>query len=129
MGNNRLSGVNLSSGKNFTGQRQPVHPMPLRLKAFLRSWCDMNGMFLSEDSTYMVFNHIKNGKSKLIKLTLEYHKSTRTNEEFIFARNRKAGVNMNVTGAMSIQKDILSLGFNQEVTDLFTDSINQLIKT
>lgn len=127
MGKRVINGVNASSGKNFTGNRQPVHPMPIRLKAFIRSWCDMNGMFLSDDSSYMVYNNTVNGKSDLIKLKLDYYKSERNDREYVFATNRKHNVRINVTGAMAIQRSVLELGFDQEVIDIFGKSINDII--
>jgi len=127
MGTRIIHGINASSGKNFTGNRQPVHPMPVRLKAFVRSWCDLNGMFLSDDSSYMVYNNTVNGKSDLIKLKLDYFKSQQNDREFIFATNRKHKIRINVTNAMIIQAGIQKLGFDQEVNDLFGKSIKGLI--
>jgi hypothetical protein len=93
MGNRIIKGVNASTGKNFTGNRQPVRPMPLRLKAFIRSWCDMNGMFLSDDSSDMVYNNISNGKSELIRLYFDYMK--KNNKEYVIARNYRAFYSIN----------------------------------
>jgi len=128
MGKRVIKGINASTGKDFTGNRQPVHPMPIRLKAFIRSWCDMNGMFLSDDSSYMVYNNTVNGKSDLIKMKLDYYKSELNDREYVFATNRKHNVRINVTGAMAIQKSVLELGFDQEVIDLFGKSVNDLIE-
>jgi len=140
----KVGGSNL----NFTGQRQPVSPMPIPLRTMIRKWCHLNGVFMSPDGSYITIvetnefeptkkrtrnvvlrNGVKTlvenqetGKSEILRLYLNYHVD-KEGREFVLASNARKQKSVNITGMMAIERQIQNLGFSQEVMDVLNANI------
>lgn len=136
------------TGLEFTGNRQPVHPMPIPLRQMVRKWCNLNGVFMSKEGDYITFlesdqfeykkkrsrnvlliNGVKTlvsdtntGKEKIIKLYLNYHKS-QDGTECVIASNARTQKRINITGLMAIEHQIQNLSFSDEIMSLFNANI------
>lgn len=136
------------TGLEFTCNRAPVHPMPIPLCQMVRKWCHLNGVFMSEQGDYITFvdsnqfehkkkssrnvivrngvktlvNEESQGKEKLIKLYLNYHK-TQDGKEHIIASNARTQKKINITGLMAIEHQIQNLSFSEEVMKMFNANI------
>lgn len=136
------------TGLEFTGNRQPVHPMPIPLRQMVRKWCHLNGVFMSEQGDYITFvdsnqfeykkkssrnviirngvktlvNEESEGKERIIKLYLNYHKSN-DGKEHIIASNARTQQKINITGLMAIEHQIQNLSFPEEVMKMFNANI------
>lgn len=136
------------TGLEFTGNRQPVHPMPISLRQMIRKWCHINGIFMSKEGDYITFidsnqfeykkkrsrnvlliNGVKTlvsdtdaGKEQIVKLYLNYHKS-QDGTECVIASNKRTQKKINITGLMAIEHQIQNLSFPEEVMKLFNANI------
>lgn len=136
------------TGLEFTGNRQPVHPMPIPLRQMIRKWCHLNGVFMSQDGDYItlidsnefehkkkskrnvmlvngvktIMNESNTGKEKVIKLFLNYHKS-QDGKECVIASNARTQIKLNITGMMAIEHQIQNLSFPEEVMKMFNANI------
>jgi hypothetical protein len=110
------------TGRGFTGSRQPVHPMPIPLRKMVRTWCHLNGIFMSEDGQYITWNDGENGKDKLIRLYLNYHKNIK-GQEFVIASNNRIQRSVNITGFMAVEKQIQDLKFSKDIMDMFNANL------
>lgn len=110
------------TGLDFTGNRQPVHPMPIPLRQMVRKWCHLNGVFMSAEGDYITWEETENGKDRLIKLYLNYHK-TQAGQEIVIASNARQQRSINVTGMMAIEHQIQNLSFPAEVMEMFNANL------
>ena len=116
------------TGRDFTGKRQPVSPLPLPLRVLVRSWCDLNGIFMSEDGTHLIWKEVTQGKAELIKLFLSYHKSEKSGKEYVFAKNNHFNRRINVTGMMAVEIELQKLNFDEQTMREFNDNMNNGIQ-
>ena len=119
------SGVTINSGRNFTGDRQPVSPMPIPLKVLVRSWCDLNGIYMADDGSYLVWQEESNN-NQLIRLELSYFKSTKTGKEYVFAKNKRFNRRIDVTGLMAVEHEIQKLNFDEQIMRELGDNLKYL---
>lgn len=117
-----------NTGRSFTGNRRPVQPLPLPLRVLVRSWCDLQGIFMSDDGTHLIWKEITNGKAELIKLFLSYHKSEKTGKEYVFAKNDRFDRRIDVTGMMAVEIELQKLNFDEQVMREFGNNMENGIQ-
>lgn len=110
---------------NFTGNRQPVHQMPIPLRKMVRNWCSLNNVFMSEDGTYLTWVDNIHGKEQIIKLYLNYHK-TQQGKEYVIASNARIQRSINVTNLMAVEHQIQNLSFSDEIMEMFNANVLEL---
>lgn len=110
---------------NFTGNRQPVHQMPIPLRKMVRKWCNLNNVFMSDDGTYLTWVDELHGKEQIIKLYLNYHK-TKEGKEYVIASNARMQKTINVTNLMAVEYQIQNLSFSKEIMDVFNANLLEL---
>lgn len=85
-----------------------IYRLPIMVRKYIREWCEINCIIMGiheKYGDYIIWNDIIEGKEKLIRLYLNYFKSSK-GVHFVFAHNQMFKRNINITSLMVSMKPV-----------------------
>lgn len=127
--NRNISGIKRKSRYSNEGglfkKNHKVYRLPLMIRKYVREWCEVNCIIMGiheKYGDYIIWEDKVDGKEKLIRLYLNYFKSSR-GIHFVFAHNQMFKRNINITSLMvsmePINEALESLGFEDRVNGTY----------
>ena len=102
-----------------------VYRLPIMVRKYVREWCEINCIIMGiheKYGDYIIWEDIIEGKEKLIRLYLNYFKSSR-GIHFVFAHNQMFKRNINITSLMvsmePMNETLEALHFEDRVNGTF----------
>lgn len=103
----KLHNKNITKSKfKFTGNRSFKSTLPDPIKEIVKTWCNLNGIFIDEDHKYITIVQKTKLKEKIIKLYLNYHHSKISGKKYIIASNNRKQKHINISKMIAIEIEI-----------------------